>query len=124
MTDQPIRRAMTPARKRRIWLRVNGVCWVCGLAVPEVGPDVRYDHRGTLFITESDDDAGIFPIHRKVCDETKTPADQTRIAKTKRQMSMRLDAPPKVVKRKIASRGFAPGHRPMPSRPFPKRMKP
>lgn len=120
---------MHEARKRRIWQREGGVCWVCGQPVEMLGPTVRYDHRGTLWITQSDADAGIFPIHRAKCDEAKTPQDQRRIAKTKRQMKMSLDVekppaklrggsklPGKGAGRKLQGGGFAQQHRPLRSR--------
>lgn len=117
---------MTPARKLRIWEREGGVCWVCREAVEVTGPTVRYDHRGTLYITESDDDAGIFPIHLDPCDKAKTPKDLTRIAKTKRQGKMRLDVPQETRKTlqgggKLPAKGMG---RKMQSRPFPKGQRP
>lgn len=107
---------MTKARKRRIHEREGGVCWICNQPVAMEGPEVRYDHRDTLWITQSDDDATIFPIHRAGCDETKTPKDQSRIAKTKRQITMRVGAERKPTANPIRSRGFSDQHRPLQSR--------
>lgn len=105
------RASMHAARKRRIHDREGGVCWICKQPVPMAGPEVRYDHRGVLWITGDDADAAIYPIHRKGCDETKTPKDLKRVAKTKRQIKMRLDVPIEESRHKIKGRGFQPGHR-------------
>ena len=110
------RRRMTPARKARIWNAWGQRCWLCRQPVPESGPEVIYDHVGTLFITGSDADADIGPIHAAPCNKLKTAADLTRIAKTKRQAHMRLDVErPKPSfprsKRKLQSRGFDQRHR-------------
>lgn len=114
---------MHAARKRRIWDREGGICWVCKTPVPLDGPNVRYDHRGTLFITESDEDAGIFPIHLDPCDKAKTPGDLSRIAKTKRQAMMRLDVPRETAAAK--GRGIPQRAKPWPDKAraasFPKR---
>lgn len=101
------RRAMTPARKHRIWLAWDGKCWFCRMPVEESGPGVVYDHVGTLWITGSDADKGIGPIHAEPCNKLKTAADQTRIAKTKRQKAKHEGTFP-ASKAKIRSRGFAP----------------
>lgn len=113
------RRAMTPARKARIHASRNGLCGECALPVEASGRDVVYDHRGTLFITESDDDSTIWPLH-KACDAKKTPLDLRRIAKTKRQMKMRVGVERKPSR--LKSRGFDKSvKRKIANRPFPKR---
>ena len=83
MSRDPLRKAMTEARKRRIWTRDLGVCWLCALPVDMLGPDVRYDHRNPLWITRDDSDEGISPAHT-ACDAPKTAIDQAVIAKIKR----------------------------------------
>lgn len=95
------RRAMTPARKRRIHTAWNGLCWYCQLPVPMFGPGVVYDHVYGLWIKGSDDDADIGPIHAFTCNKVKTANDITVIAKIKR-----LIVGPKVSKRTITGRGF------------------
>ena len=75
------RRPMTPARMHRIWLRVVGVCWMCGAVTPERGEGVRYDHKLPLELGGSDEDENIFPLHREPCDRIKTAADRVRIDK-------------------------------------------
>jgi 5-methylcytosine-specific restriction protein A len=101
------RRAMTPARKRRIWEARGRKCWFCSRPVDQEGPGVIYDHVGTLWITGSDADDGIAPIHAEPCNRIKTAADLTRIAKTKRQKAKHDGTFPKS-KARIRGGGFAP----------------
>lgn len=79
------RRAMTPARKRRIWTAWHGRCWFCRQPVPMEGPEVIYDHVTPLWLKGSDADEEIGPLHAEPCNRLKTAADLKRIAKTKRQ---------------------------------------
>jgi hypothetical protein len=98
------RRAMTPARKRRIHQACGGVCGLCGDPVPVDGPGVVYDHRLTLWIYGSDANKDIWPIC-KACDRIKTPQDQRIIAKIKRiQKKHRGEKKPS--RRQINSKGF------------------
>jgi hypothetical protein len=111
---------MTPARKRRIWEVYDGRCAACRTPVPISGPGVIYDHDIPIWFgrrPDTDDSAG--PLCRP-CDAIKTPADQTRIAKTKRQQKMATKKPkgslpprpfPKGPKRPIPGRGFNTAHR-------------
>jgi hypothetical protein len=108
------RRAMTPARKRRIWEAAGRRCGICREPVEMEGPNVVYDHTGTLWITGSDADSDIAPLH-KACDAKKTPGDLSRISKTKRQQTMRLDVPRPPAKMK-PGRGFSKVHRPFRSK--------
>lgn len=101
------RRAMTPARKARIHAAWGGKCWFCRLPVDQEGPGVIYDHVGTLWITGSDADKDIGPVHAEPCNKLKTAADLKRIAKTKRQKAKHEGTHPPS-KAKIRSRGFAP----------------
>jgi hypothetical protein len=120
MTTDPKRKAMTSRRKRDIWEREEGLCRICKLPVPMLGPEVIYDHDLTLFITGDDADAGVFPLHREPCNRIKTSGDLTRIAKTKRQMKMAVGAERKPSRMK--SRPFSNHHRPFPKgRGFQKR---
>ena len=57
------RRAMTPARKHRIWENWGRKCWFCRRPVAEDGPTVIYDHIPALWMKGSDDDKDIGPIH-------------------------------------------------------------
>jgi len=112
------RRAMTKARKRRIWEANGGVCYHCKEPVDMFGPDVRYDHRIGVWLTERDEDDDVSPAHTW-CDAAKTAEDQGRIAKVKRLIKKGVGQPRKPSR--IKSRGFAPGKRKLQSRGFPKR---
>lgn len=101
------RRAMTPARKRRIHAAWDGKCWFCRMPVPVEGPEVVYDHVATLWIKGSDADGDIGPIHAAPCNKLKTAADLKRIAKTKRQKAKHEGTFPES-KAKIRGRGFQP----------------
>ena len=78
------RGSITEARKRRIWEREKGKCWMCGKPVEMLGPTVRYDHRISLELSGTDDDSNIYPIHRDPCDKLKCKADAAKIAKVRR----------------------------------------
>lgn len=98
-----VRRAMTLARKRRIWTANEGRCWLCNEPVEMTGPGVRYDHRIGLWITQRDRDDDVSPSHT-ACDRPKTRKDLRVIAHLKRLIARREG---KVrPKRKIASPGF------------------
>lgn len=119
------RRAMTPARRRRIHEREGGLCWHCRLPVPMNGPGVRYDHIIELWISQDDSDGGIFPAHT-ACDAPKTAAGQRTIAKIKRLIrgnDPEARAARQAKKRPIPNRGFdKPRTKPKwASRPFPNR---
>lgn len=113
------RRSMGSARKKRIWLREGGVCWICRLPVEESGPGVRYDHLGVLWITNDDSDEAIFPIHT-ACDKVKTyGSDLPTVAKIKRLI--KANDPDRVKKEsRLKGRGFEkPKVKPKwPKRPF------
>jgi 5-methylcytosine-specific restriction endonuclease McrA len=78
------RKAMSDARKRRIWEREGGKCWMCGQVTAMTGPEVRYDHRIPIELSGSEDDSNVFPLHREPCDRIKTKADAAKIAKMRR----------------------------------------
>jgi len=100
------RRAMTPARKARIWKSRKGICWMCNFPVPETGPEVRYDHKLAIDLGGSDDDENLWPLHREPCDRIKTASDRQKIDKRRRQSKLRLDVPREVSATPIRSRGF------------------
>ncbi len=97
------RRAMTPARQKRIWEAWEGKCWFCRQAVDQSGPGVVYDHVYTLWIKGSDADADIGPIHAAPCNKIKTRADQAKIAKVKRLIAAQSEPKPPS---RLQSRGF------------------
>lgn len=121
--DDPKRRAMTPARMKRIWEREGGVCWFCTKPVPMRGQGVvTYDHRIPFEIIQHDEDWNIYPIHRDPCDRIKTKADQARIAKVRRQSGAKGQAARRAKNgSQLKGRPFEKG----PKRAWPKRkMRP
>jgi hypothetical protein len=107
------RRAMTSARKRRIWEAWEGKCYFCRQPVEQEGPGVVYDHVTGLWLKGSDDDRDIAPIHAEPCNKLKTAADLKRIAKTKRQKAKNDGTFPESTAR-LRGRGFQPTRRPLP----------
>lgn len=81
------RRAMTDARKKRIWTREGGLCKRCGLPVPQKGAGVVYDHYSQIAISCDDSDENVFPLHagKDSCNQAKTHEDATIRAKVERQ---------------------------------------
>jgi hypothetical protein len=101
------RRAMTPARKRRIHQMRGGVCGDCGDPVPVDGPGVVYDHRIALWIKGSDADEAFWPLCEG-CNDKKTNGkggDLSTIAKIKR-IQKKHGGETQPSKRPIKSRGF------------------
>ena len=83
------RKAMTPARKKRIYKAHDGKCWRCKEPFKE-GEAVEYDHMLALARGGTDDDENIGPCHVH-CHKLKTFGGSTKlgshiyeIAKTKR----------------------------------------
>lgn len=141
--DGPKRRAMTPARKRRIRAAQaerhgeaeaaltcgNGAC---ATLVPFDGPGVVYEHVITFHnAPHLDDDGPNVQAWCTGCSKAKNAkgADPTVIAKTKRQIGLRLDVPRAPAKMKsggklpgkgqgpkMKGRGFDGKHRPLRSR--------
>ncbi len=99
------RRAMTPARKRRIWDSWKGVCYFCRQPVAVDGPSVIYDHVTQLWMKGSDANEAIAPIHADPCNKLKTAADATARAKVKR-IWKKHDSDRPEPKRKLKTRGF------------------
>lgn len=100
------RGSISEARKRRIWEREKGICWMCGKPVEMLGPTVRYDHRIPLELTGTDADENIFPLHREPCDRLKCKADAAKIAKVRR--IRKKDNPATRPAPKMKSGGFRP----------------
>lgn len=106
----------------------------CGLAVDLEGPGVRYDHWIEFWLRpDLDDDGPNVRAVRAECDHPKTYGPNgsvSRIAKTKRQAKMRLDAPREAAGKlqggrklpgkgqgpKMKGRGFSGKSRPLQSR--------
>lgn len=98
------RRAMTKARKRRIFKAADGLCAWCQKPIAWPGEPTVFDHRTPLALGGSDEDDNIRPLHAKPCDAAKTHFDQKMIAKAKRiQAKIRGD---RAKRKAISSRGF------------------
>lgn len=99
------RKAMTPARKRRISQRQKGLC-----AYPDCeAPIDEYDHIVCLGLGGRDTDdncEGLCAEHHRI----KTNRDLKLIAKARHQRAFHEGARPKPI-RQIKSRGFAPSKR-------------
>lgn len=78
------RKAMTAARKARIWTARNGLCAWCNKPVEMTGPTVVYDHFIPLAIGGAEDDGNVRPLHASPCDKIKTALDKKQIAKAVR----------------------------------------
>lgn len=74
------RKAMTKARRLRLYLACNGRC-VCGVKVPMAGTVI--DHEIPLWMGGADEDANLRFLCRD-CDRIKTAGDKGKIAKVKR----------------------------------------
>jgi len=101
------RRAMTPARKRRIWEREGGVCYLCG--EPVALEHVEIEHPVPLAHGGSDDDEALRCVHADGCHKGKTKADAKITGHIKRIIA-RLD-------------GTRRARKPIPSRPFGKQKR-
>ena len=116
MSYAPKRPAIGKSRRARIFLDHDGICWLCKL---KIGSEQAYDidHQVSRELGGSDDDDNLAPAH-KDCHRTKTKEDVRLIAKSNR---IRRNADPETrrqTKHPIRS------NRKLPSRPFPKRVKP
>ena len=80
MTEATPRKAMTKARRLRIYLACNGRC-ICGVKVPMAGTVI--DHEITLWMGGADEDANLRFLCRD-CDRVKTAGDTGNRAKVKR----------------------------------------
>lgn len=115
---------MHEARKRRLW-EASGRRCACGAEVPMTGPGATYDHGNQLVLSEDDSEANMRPLCDP-CRKAKDAADARARGKVRRlarkHQTPATDAPSWQLghlKRKITSRGFAKGHRPIPKRVDP-----
>lgn len=111
--DVATRKPMSARRKKNIWEREGGICWMCEKPVPMTGRgEVVYDHRIPLEAGGTDDDENIYPLHYSPCDKIKTAQDKKTIAKAKRQagetgqQARRKQAPLTRKPSRLQSRGF------------------
>lgn len=137
------RKAMTPARKRRLHELRGGRC-PCGVEVPVSGPGVCFDHTVQLAFDGPEEDSNIFPIcdacrRKKDASDARARGKVRRIRKKAARMAQeRPDAvsatmghpDPQIAATgqnsrrhgpEFRSRPFPKGKRKFPSRPFPKR---
>lgn len=97
------RRAMSKARKVRIWDAADGVCHLCNQHI-KAGEPWEAEHVIALTCGGTDDDANIRPAHVD-CHRGKTKADKKAGAKLTRIKAKHIGVktPPAV---QIRSRGF------------------
>lgn len=110
------RRAMTPARMRRIYALCGGVCYLCQAPVPERWPGVTYEHPTQLWLGGPDEDDEV----RLACDICVRPknAEDARVRGKVRRLQANQPGAQRKDKPRMKSRPF--GF----SRPFPKVHRP
>lgn len=76
------RPSISKAKRARIFLAHDGICWLCKV---KIGPDEAWDcdHQIARELGGSDDDDNLAPAH-KDCHKAKTKADVKAIAKSNR----------------------------------------
>lgn len=99
-----MKRAMSRARRLRIWQAHAGVCHLCGLPIAQ-GEPWHVEHKQALTCGGTDDDANLAPAHVD-CHAGKTRADKKAGAKLTRIAARHIGANPPP-KQRIANRGFA-----------------
>lgn len=98
-----MKRAMSKARRLRVWNASNGVCHLCGLAIKQ-GEPWEVEHKIALTCGGTDDDDNLAPAHVD-CHAGKTRADKKAGAKLTRIAAAHVGI--KTPKARIANRGFA-----------------
>ena len=119
------RKAMTPARRLRIFEAHRGICGLCLNKIDGVREPWIIEHLICLGLSGKDEDANCAPAH-EACRRDKDKLDVAAIAKAKRnkQRHLGITAP----KQTIKSPGFAKrekthsGRSPLPPRPLFKRQ--
>lgn len=113
------RPSISKAKRARIFLAHDGICWLCK---GKIGADEPYDidHMVAreLMGEGADDESNLAPAH-KLCHREKTKRDVAMIAKSNR---IRRDANPET-RRKSKRPIPKPANHQWPKRPFPKRQK-
>lgn len=106
------RPSISKAKRARIFLAHEGICWLCKIKIGANNP-YDIDHQVSRELGGSDDDNNLAPAH-KDCHKAKTKDDVKAIAKSNR-IRRQLDPEtrrktrnpiPHNPSRKIASRGF------------------
>lgn len=119
------RKAMTPARRLRIWEAHKGICCLCTMPIDGAREPWIIEHLVCLGLGAKDEDANCAPAH-EACRRDKDKLDVAAIAKAKRNKQRHLGI--KAPKRPIKSPGFAKrekthsGRSPLPPRPLFKRQ--
>jgi len=103
------RKAMTPARRLRIWETHSGVCVTCKLPI-KAGDRWFIEHIRALELGGDDTDDNCGPAHTITCKAVKDADDHHRAAKAKRVKQNHLGI--KAPKAKIASAPFQKRERP------------
>lgn len=113
------RKAMTKARRLRLYVACEGRC-ECGAKVPMEGTTI--DHRIQLWMGGADDDSNL-RFFCGPCDKPKTAKDATDRAHVKRLIANEDPTTRPKAKRPLRSRGFQKGgpKTAWPSKPFPTR---
>jgi 5-methylcytosine-specific restriction endonuclease McrA len=117
LLDGTPRKAMTPARRKRILEANDNVCALDGC---DISHGLEIDHIIPLALGGADDDCQMVPLCREHHKE-KTRRDIWQIAKAKRQRALVEEIQPS--KRPLKSKPSwpPPGSRKLVSRPFPSR---
>lgn len=113
------RRAMTKARRTRLWEARGGVCLRCKLFWPL--EDCEIDHRVALALGGSNEDDNM-ELLCWVCHSRKTKLDVKAIAKAKRREA-KHNGTARKPNRTIASRPFGKSSRKIVGRGFERRAK-
>jgi len=116
MSYAPKRPSIGKAKRARIFLAHDGVCWLCKA---KIGADEAYDidHQVSRELGGSDDDDNLAPAHKQ-CHKAKTVADVKAIAKSNR---IRRQADPET--RRQTKHPIRSGPTNWPKRAFPQRLK-
>lgn len=119
------RKAMTPARRLRIWEAHKGICCLCSMPINGTREPWIIEHLVCLGLGAKDEDANCAPAH-EACRRDKDKLDVAAIAKAKRNKQRHLGI--KAPKQTIKSPGFVKrekthsGRSPLPPRPLFKRQ--
>lgn len=95
------RRAMTPARRRRVAGRQHGLCG-CGCGA-RLADDFEVDHALALWLGGSEEDTNLVAL-TKACHSRKTKVDAAKIFKVKRLQAR--ESGTRRPRPKIKARGF------------------
>lgn len=105
----PKRPAMTKARRAKIWMRDDGLCYLCGLKIG-LGEAYDIEHVIPWALSFDDSDENLKLAHKGTCHSLKTKTDVKSIAKAKRMAGEHGQQ----------ARRKKENYRPMPSRGFDK----